>query len=183
MDAPLDVGDRLREARERQGLSQRALARRAGVTNATISMIERGQISPSVASLRKLLEALGLSLGAFFADEPNGADIFFARHDLLELGRGGLSLRQVGHDLRGRTLQMLHETYGGGADTGESMLTHEGEEAGIVIRGEIEVTVGDARRVLGPGDAYYFESRTPHRFRNLSAEPCEIISACTPPTF
>ena len=50
-------------------------------------------------------------------------------------------------------------------------------------RGRLEVTVDDERRILDPGDAYYFESRRPHRFRCVGAKPCEVISACTPPTF
>ncbi len=61
------------------------------------------------------------------------------------------------------------------------MLSHESEEGGIVLNGRIEITVGDQQRVLGPGDAYYFDSRVPHRFRNVGNEACEIISACTPP--
>jgi mannose-6-phosphate isomerase-like protein (cupin superfamily) len=63
------------------------------------------------------------------------------------------------------------------------MLVHEGEEGGVVISGRIEVTVDDQRRILGPGDAYYFESRQPHRFRCVGPNPCEVVSACTPPTF
>jgi mannose-6-phosphate isomerase-like protein (cupin superfamily) len=53
----------------------------------------------------------------------------------------------------------------------------------VVIRGRIELTVGGATRVLGPGEAYYFASQLPHRFRNVGREACEIISASTPPTF
>ena len=68
------------------------------------------------------------------------------------------------------------------AATGATMLTHRGEEGGLVISGQIEVTVGDQRRVLGPGDAYYFASAVPHRFRNRGRERCEIISASNPPT-
>jgi mannose-6-phosphate isomerase-like protein (cupin superfamily) len=63
------------------------------------------------------------------------------------------------------------------------MLRHDGEEGGVVVRGQIELTVGGESRVLGPGDAYYFTSAVPHRFRNAHKEACEIISACTPPTF
>jgi mannose-6-phosphate isomerase-like protein (cupin superfamily) len=63
------------------------------------------------------------------------------------------------------------------------MIGHEAEEGGIVVKGRVEVTVGDQRKVLGPGDAYYFDSRHPHRFRQVGPERCEIISACTPPTF
>jgi len=47
----------------------------------------------------------------------------------------------------------------------------------------IEITVADKVKVLGPGDAYYFESRVPHRFRNVGSVPCEIVSANSPPTF
>ena len=54
---------------------------------------------------------------------------------------------------------------------------------GIVLSGRLEVTVDDERRILGPGDAYYFESRRPHRFRCVGPVPCEVISACTPPSF
>lgn len=63
------------------------------------------------------------------------------------------------------------------------MLKHEGEEAGIIVAGTIEITVSDQVRVLGPGEGYLFESRLPHRFRNSGTETCTIISACTPPTF
>ena len=78
---------------------------------------------------------------------------------------------------------MLHETYPPGADTGPELLRHEGEEAGIVISGQIEITAGGQRRVLRQGEGYLFDSRLPHRFRNPGPEPCVIVSACTPPTF
>ena len=53
----------------------------------------------------------------------------------------------------------------------------------VVVTGRIEITVGGRKRVLGPGDAYYFDSTLPHRFRNPDDEECVIISANTPPTF
>jgi mannose-6-phosphate isomerase-like protein (cupin superfamily) len=109
--------------------------------------------------------------------------VFFAAEELVELGSGGISYRQVARDLSERALQILHERYAPGADTGETMLRHESDEGGVVIRGRLEVTVGDQRRVLGPGDAYYFDSRIPHRFRALGEEECEVVSACTPPSF
>ena len=78
---------------------------------------------------------------------------------------------------------MLHERYEPDAATGEDMLSHRGEEGGVVVRGKVELTVGGQTRVLEAGDAYYFSSATPHRFRNVGHEVCEIISASTPPTF
>lgn len=180
----LDLGGRLRAVRTGHGLSQRELARRAGISNATISQIESNTISPSVGALKRILDAVPMALADFFAGErPEEAQVFFRAADMVEIGRGGVSYRQVGKDLTGRLLQMIHELYEPGTDSGRIRLSHDGEEAGLVIKGQIEVTVGDRKAVLGPGDAYAFKSREPHRFRNVGPEPCEIVSACTPPTF
>ncbi|MDX1430844.1 MAG: cupin domain-containing protein [Gammaproteobacteria bacterium] len=177
-----DLGSRLRAIRKGLGLSQRELARRAGVTNATISLIEKNRTSPSVASLKKVLDGIPMTLAEFFSrDLPPEDQVFFAAGELVELTEGDLSFRQVCGDARHHRLQVLHERYGPGADTGEAMLSHESEEAGVIVRGRIELTVGEETRVLGPGDAYHFDSRIPHRFRNAGDDDCEIISACTPP--
>lgn len=179
-----DVGPILRRARESRGLSQRALARLSGVSNATISLIEKGDTDPSVGLLKKILDGLSISMSEFFA---SGFDTetryFFSPAQFIEIGSGPISFRQVAPDLSGRALQIMHERYEPGADTGPSMITHEGEEGGLIIKGHLEVQVADQTRVLGPGDAYQFPSTLPHRFRNVSDEPSELISACTPPTF
>ena len=99
------------------------------------------------------------------------------------IGKGKLSLKQVGANLFGRQMMILYETYEIGADTGRVMYGHEGEEGGIVLSGRVEITVGAERKILGPGDAYYFDSRAPHRFRQIGPEKCVLVSACTPPTF
>lgn len=178
---PFDLGLRLRAIRESRGLSQRELARRAGVTNATISLIEHNQSSPSVASLKKVLDGLPMTLAEFFSLEmPEEDPVFFRADEFYDISRGEVSFRQVG-DARRHNLQVLHERYAPGADTGRTMLRHESEEGGVVIEGEIELTVGHHRRRLGPGDGYLFDSRQPHRFRNVGDKDCVIISACTPP--
>lgn len=176
-----DVGARLRMLRIRCGLSQRELARRAGVTNGMVSLIEQNRVSPSVASLRKILQGVPIPLAEFFAlDSPPQEQVFYRSAQLIELTKGKISFRQVG-DVRGRTLQMLHEKYEPGADTGRAMLQHEAEEGGVVVRGELELTVGNQKQILKAGDAYLFDSRQPHRFRNVGTEVCEVVSGCTPP--
>lgn len=180
----LDVGPRLRSIRERAGLSQRALARRSDVPNSTISQIEAGKINPSVGALKRILDGIPIGMSEFFDfTSDTERDIFYAAENLTEIGYGRVSLKQVGKSLLGRSMMILKETYDVGADTGSPMHGHEAEEGGIVISGRIEVTVGDQRRILGPGEAYYFDSRLPHRFRQVGEEKCVIVSACTPPTF
>jgi transcriptional regulator with XRE-family HTH domain len=183
-----DVGGRLRQVRESAGLSQRELARRAGVTNGTISLIEQNRNSPSVSSLRKVLQGVPMTLAEFFSFEEADPERIVFRHDeLLPLtneiernNKGGVSFLQVG-DARQYGLQILYETYQPGADTGRTMLQHASSEGGIVISGRIELTVGDSKNLLEAGDSYLFDSSLPHRFRNTSKDPCIIVSACTPP--
>jgi len=180
----VDIGDRLRFVRTQRNLSQRLLAKRAGVTNSAISLIESNQVNPSVGALKRILDGIPMGLADFFALVPKeGSSAFYRADELTEIGKGGISYRQVGSHLNGNALQILKETYQPGADTGRIPLTHEGEEGGIVISGRLEVRVDGERRILGPGDAYSFESRRPHRFRCIGPEPCEVISACTPPSF
>jgi mannose-6-phosphate isomerase-like protein (cupin superfamily) len=160
------------------------LARMSGVNNGTISLIEQNKTSPSVASLKRLLDTLSMSLGEFFEDTGLPKEQHFFRADELpEFGSGDVLFRQVGANVAGRQLQILQERYLPKADTGETMLGHAGEEGGIVLSGRIEVTVGGDVGVLRTGDAYYFDSNIPHRFRNPGDEECMIISVCTPPTF
>lgn len=183
--AEFDIGTRLRDLRRRHGLSQRALASRSRVTNGMISLVEQNRSSPSVATLKKILDGFPMSLADFFAvgGAAREEQIFYRASELVEIGRAGISYRQLGSRLQDKAMQILHERLEPGADTGPGMFRHEAEEGGIVVRGEIELTVGTLTRVLRAGDGYYFDSHVPHRFRNLGREPCEIVSACSPPSF
>lgn len=193
MDEKFDIGARLNAMRLAAGLSQRQLAERAGVPHAQISQVETNKVSPSVATLRKILSGLGVGMGDFFEPErspPKGP--FFSAHELVDLTSqiatstisggtdGKLVFRQIG-DARGHNLQILHEVYEPRADTGDTPLQHASSEGGYVVEGELEITVGDEIRVLKAGEAYLFDSRLPHRFRNLSDRRTIVISACSPP--
>ena len=180
-----DIGTRLRMVRQIYGLTQRELARRAGVTNGAISLIEQNRVSPSISSLKKILDGIPLSLADFFTlNFSPSENVFYAASELTEIAFGeNISLRMVGRSIKDRALQMLYETYQPGADTGEAMLRHHGEECGIVISGSLIVTVGAQEKELSSGDAYYFHSDIPHRFRNPNATPCILVSANSPPSF
>ncbi|MEM9386563.1 MAG: cupin domain-containing protein [Pseudomonadota bacterium] len=178
------VGARLRTIRQRHRLSQRELAKRSGVANASISLIESGKLNPTVSMLKKVLDGVPVSLSEFFSDTDEAQDkVVYRAGELTEIADGGISFRQVGANLSDRALQFLHESYQPGATTGKHHLRHEGEECGLVLAGRLELTVDGVTETLQPGDAYYFESHRPHSFSNPGKEPCELISACTPPTF
>jgi len=168
-----DVGSHLKAVRQMYGLSQRELAKRAGVTNGLISLIEQNRVSPSVSSLKKVLDGIPMALADFFTlDLAGKPQVFFPREELADIGTESVELRLVGGRLANRSMSILHERYAPGADTGEEML-----------KGKIELTIGGESRILGAGDAYYFKSSLPHRFRNIGRDECEIVSASSPPTF
>lgn len=182
----MDIGARLQLVRKSKGLSQRELAKRVGVTNSTISLIEQNKVSPSVSSLKKVLDGIPISLADFFTlDLENGLpdNPFYAAAELPDVGSNGIHYFLVGQHRPQRQMCILREVMPAGSDTGDSMLVHEGEEGGVVVAGEVEVTVGDQVRVLKAGEAYYFESRVPHRFRNIGQAEAVIVSANTPATF
>lgn len=182
----MDVGTRLKTLRKRKGFSQRELAKRAGVTNSTISMIEKNSVSPSVSSLKKVLAGIPMSLVDFFTSETvndQPQKVVYRATDLLDIGSKDVVMQLIGKDHPNRSLSFLRETYPPGTDTGPDMLTHEGEEAGLVVAGRLELTVGETLYVLETGDSYYFDSTLLHRFRNPFDESCVLVSATTPANF
>ncbi len=178
------LGERLRAIRLRHRLSQRELARRSGVANASISLIESGKLNPTVSMLKKVLDGMPVSLSEFFSDAEEAQDkVVYRAAELTEIADGGISFRQVGANLSNKAIQFLHESYQPGASTGKHHLRHEGEECGLILSGRLELIVDGVAEILHPGDAYYFESHRPHSFSNPGKDACELISACTPPTF
>jgi transcriptional regulator with XRE-family HTH domain len=182
----MDIGSRLQAVRKSKGLSQRELAKRVGVTNSTISLIEQNKVSPSVSSLKKVLDGIPISLADFFTldlEGTGGDSPFYALDEQPDVGNNDIHYFLVGRRRGTRQMCILREVMPPGTDTGESPYAHDGEEGGVVIQGQVEITVGERVRVLGPGEAYYFESRTPHRFRNVGKDDAILVSANTPPSF
>ncbi len=182
----MDIGARLKTIRKAQGLSQRELAKRVGVTNSTISLIEQNKVSPSVSSLKKVLDGIPISLTDFFTADFNvnaEGGPFFTPEQQPDVGTGAIHYFLIGNGRPGRQMCILREVLPPGSDTGAEMLRHGGEEAGVVVAGRVELTVDDLVRVLEPGHGYYFGSNRPHRFRNVGHQDAVIVSASTPPTF
>src|SRR6201987_1155096 len=104
----VDIGGRLSFVRSRHKLSPRELAKRSGVTNSTISLIESNQMNPSVGALKRILDGIPMGLAEFFAIEPERPRKAFYRADeLTEIGKKPNSFLQLGDSLFGRALQFL----------------------------------------------------------------------------
>ncbi|WP_286261223.1 cupin domain-containing protein [Thalassotalea atypica] len=182
----MDVGARLKTVRMLNNLSQRELAKKAGVTNSTISMIEKNSVSPSISSLKKVLNGIPISLVDFFAEEEesdHAQQVVYSPEELMNIGTGDVCMALVGKAFPNRQMTFLAESYPPEADTGTEMLENDAEEAGYIVEGKIELTVGDEVFILKANDSYYFDNNKPHRFRNPYKKVCKIISATTPANF
>ena len=180
----MDVGTHLKAVRQMYGLSQRELAKRAGVTNGLISLIEQNRVSPSVSSLKKVLDGIPMALADFFTLDLGGKpQVFFPREELSEhrhrerrAAPGGRPAGQAQHVDPARALRAQCRHRRGNADARRrGGRRHRARQN--------RMTVGGESRILSAGDAYYFKSSLPHRFRNIGREECEIVSASSPPSF
>jgi transcriptional regulator with XRE-family HTH domain len=172
----VDVGGRLKELRTERGMSMRSLAKASGLSTNALSMIERGRTSPSVSTLYKLAEALGVPITAFFRLEPPKQEIVFrqaARRKRVAFPKGvweGLGGEAfVGH------IEPFMLTLEPGGGSGPFGMLHSGSEFVLCLKGEIEYTIEDEKFTLQPGDSLIFAANLRHTWRNLVDCPSTAI--------
>ena len=191
--ALIQLGEDLRALRKAQGMTLKNLSEASNRSVSFLSKIERGVARPSVTALQEVAEALGVPVGWFFeTDGPAPADErpFVVRSDRRrKLTYSGLSgtgyMGFEDHLLSAsldRQLAMGISTYESGGSTGDDLYTHEGEEAGMVLKGEIELTLDDQVFHLNTGDSFSFSADIPHRYRNPGKVEAQIVWANTPVT-
>ena len=168
------VGQRIRDLRRTRAMSLEAVAARTDLSIGFLSQIERGLSSPSLRVLATLADVLGVGIAGLFGAKENDAaapDAIVTRERQraeLNLWRTGISkqlLSPAGSEGR-LNLFLVHMEPGG--STGDELYTHDGEEAGLVIEGEMKLTVDAESWTLKHGDSFRFASRRPHRFSNPS---------------
>jgi DNA-binding transcriptional MerR regulator/mannose-6-phosphate isomerase-like protein (cupin superfamily) len=175
------VGLRLRRLRLQQGSSLAKVARAAGVSVGFLSALERGQMSASVATLRRLARFYRLNILALFdPTEANPGRVRPGERKVLEAGHGvRMELLAWGDTIMEPHLFRIAPSAG----SGESY-AHEGEEFLYVLKGSLEITLEDGETtVLEEGDSFYFESNTHHRWRNPGKKEAWVLWINTPPTF
>ena len=165
----VNVALSLRELREARGISMRTLATKSGLSANALSMIERGKTSPSVSTLYKLADALGVSITAFFGAETERKQVVFLKSD----ERTRLSFtRGVFEALGGEQFSGLVEpfmlTLESGASSGLHTIVHTGHEFVFCLRGQLEYYVEKQVFLLSAGDSLLFASKMQHRWRNPS---------------
>ena len=163
----VDVGSRLRHLREERNLSMRSLATASGLSANALSMIERGKTSPSVSTLYKLADALGVPITSFFGELSTRQSVIFVRaqeRTRVPFSRGvweGLG----GEQFTGR-VEPFMLTLESGVSSGPHKITHSGHEFVFCIRGQLEYFVEKEVFNLQAGDSLLFAAQLAHRWRN-----------------
>lgn len=176
----LPIGGRLRATRLARGLTLGQVAAAAGLTEGFVSKLERDQVSPSVASLVSVCEALGLRVGELF--EPPTSAIVRAGEGA-KINFGGENAREYllspGSQSHIEVLHSIVEPQGSGGDELYALDTEI--EFVYVLKGQFDIVLGPTTHSLTVGDAMTFRGREPHTWRNPSrTDSAEVLWVLSP---
>jgi DNA-binding transcriptional MerR regulator/quercetin dioxygenase-like cupin family protein len=177
----ISPGARFRRLRQRRGLSLAQVAKATSVSVGFLSALERGQMSASIATLRRIARYYRTNILSFFEPaKDNSRLVKPAERKILETTKGvRMELLAWGNTAMEPHLFRIKP----GGSSGESY-THEGEEFLHVLRGHFEIWLNqDEHYLLETGDSLYFQSSTPHRWRNPGKKESWLLWINTPPTF
>jgi DNA-binding transcriptional MerR regulator/quercetin dioxygenase-like cupin family protein len=174
------IGTHLRKLRAGRRLSLAQVAQSVGISVGFLSALERSQMSGSVGTLRKLARFYKINILDFFdASGASGRQVRPDERKVLETGAGvRMELLAWGNTVMEPHLFRVAPDAGSG-----DPYTHEGEEFIYVLRGDLEIIVDGDQYRLKPGDSFYFESATPHRWKNPGRKETWVLWVNTPPTF
>jgi transcriptional regulator with XRE-family HTH domain len=187
----VELGQRIRWARNQRGMSMRALAGAVGVSQSALSQIETGRSQPSVQTLYRLVRELGVSFDELMGLDTGGADevcvggvlgdapvdfVPTSSQKRIDLDTGVTWHRLTSGAAAGANFfRIVHPTGSGSAPAGK-YVSHAGHEFVYVLSGTLRLEVGfDAEHLLHAGDAMNFPASTPHRASNPGPESTEIL--------
>lgn len=187
MTVELQIGKRIRQARKANGMSLKQLAEVVGCSESLLSKIENERARPSLQMLHKIVENLGFTIGALFAQRtaPDGVVTRKGERSVLRMdsaSNGGVRLECIVPEDGGEFIYgSIHVVEPNGGSKGA--ISHHGEEVGYVLEGTIELTVDNEVYDLQPGDSFFFKSNRPHSYKNNGTSQTRILWVNSPPTF
>ena len=179
----MEIGERLRELRIQRGLTQEELADRCELSKGFISQVERELASPSIATLKDMLECLGVTLQSFFSDD-SAEKVVFAPQDMFEKEdeESGHKITWLVPDAQKNSMEpnLLELSPGGKSPVLPPL---ESEEFGYVLRGQVTLVAGKRSYTVKKGDSFCLRPSATHYLENVSARPAAVLWVSTPPSF
>lgn len=181
MSAPVDpqvLGLHIRRLRSDRRISVRAFAAITGFSPSFISQLENGQVSPSLGSLHKIAEALGVTLGEFFAAAETEEETLIVHPEdrrRMDSTWTDAHIEALGPMSHGQSMEAVLAIFGPGGKSGKHTHTQSHEEFAFVIKGRITLTLADEENHLTAGDAVTLPARAPRLWENRSDAVAEIL--------
>ncbi|MFO8035144.1 MAG: XRE family transcriptional regulator [Anaerolineales bacterium] len=169
------LGKRIKEFRKQRGWALRGLAKRCGLSANAISLIERGENSPTVSSLRRLAEAFNVPVSDFFQEDHSKTCTCVRNGSGMRIQNKDVELESLGFGLEHQQLEPFRMIIDPHTETFCEPITHPGQEFVYCLSGQVEYTVGEETYHLDPGDCLLFSAMAEHSWRNKNPEPATIL--------
>ncbi len=181
----MKLGEKIRNMRLEKHMTLRDLSKRSGCSLGFLSQVERDKVSPTIASLRKIAEALNMNIISLFEEERTIDSIVVKKDNRgkFENKRSKVKYELLRPQFSDTTIEALYMYLDPGASSGASPHSHDGEELAIVVKGRLKIEIGGKIYLLEEGDSAVYKSNTPHKWSNPSNETTEVIWINHPPTF
>ncbi len=175
------IGERIRNLRNRNGLTQQELADRTELTKGFISQLERGQVSASVVTLFDLIECLGTTPTEFFRQEEE--KVVFSENEYFEkIDEAGNSIQWIVPSAQKYQMEPLLVVLQPHGELEEDK-PHNGEEFGFLISGRLNLYLGEKVYHIKAGESFYYQAAKSHRISNPGNRPAKLIWISAPPEF
>ena len=172
------VGEKIRTLRKQQGLTLADLAKKTSRSVSLLSQIENGNVSPSFSSMQTIADALEINLGQIVGSEPfveaDGSFLLEASARKILSTQGGVQHQLLTHGMKLSFELVIIEIPPGGS-TGELLYTHDGEECGFLLEGELSIETSGQVNHLNPGDSITLKSSIPHRLSNPGDKTAKAV--------
>ncbi len=177
----MELGNKIKELRLQNDLTQEELADRCELTKGYISQIENDLTSPSIATLIDILTGLGVTLKEFFADEEE-QKIVFKEEDFFEKDTGAFKINWLVNNAQKNMMEPILVELMPTKRT-EADIPHEGEEFGYVLSGSVLIHIGNKKYRCNKGESFYYSSSKAHFIENPTDRVAKFLWISTPPTF
>ena len=179
----MELGEKIRSLRLKQKISIEQLSGMTGLSKGLISQIERDITGPSVASLWKVSKALNVTMNYFF-DEYDDFNQVVRKDERkkLMMRKASRIYELLSPDLK-KQIEMLWIEIEPYEQKEDELISHDGEECGVIVKGTLRVLSGEKVYDLNEGDSIYLDSTIPHKYLNLGDDVSVSVWAMVPPSF
>ncbi len=179
-----NIGGRIKTHRQNNHLTLKQLAEKVGCTDAYLSQIENGRVSPSIASLKRIADALQTKITDFFVEVEDDEPVVLRpdKRVTISLDRWNATIQSLVVNHKNKRMHPFFTTIqpGGGS---HGLYSHVGEEFGIVLKGQLEIELDGTTYLVKENESFYYNSSQPHSWTNSGDVETVVVWVISPPTF